>query len=89
LLDDVDVSSEAIKDAPSSKSTQQPPPIQKSQPETPPPATTPAVAQINMAGLSARERNMLKRKMKQDAKNKSKDKYDAVVFDTPSGEIIV
>ncbi|KAI9288630.1 hypothetical protein BC943DRAFT_288000 [Umbelopsis sp. AD052] len=74
LLDDFDVSSEAIKDTPSAKSTMPPPPIQKSQPETPPPATTPAVAQINMAGLSARERNMLKRKMKQDAKNKSKDK---------------
>lgn len=37
--------------------------------------TTPAVAEINMAGLSARERNMLKRKMKNDAKmNKNKDK---------------
>ncbi|KAL0076434.1 hypothetical protein J3Q64DRAFT_1852898 [Phycomyces blakesleeanus] len=36
---------------------------------------TPAAAEVNMAGLSARERNMLKRKMKQDAKlNKSKDK---------------
>jgi TATA-binding protein-associated factor len=73
LLDDFDVSSEAVKETASSKSTQ-PAPIQKSQPETPPPVTTPAVAQINMAGLSARERNMLKRKMKQDAKNKSKDK---------------
>lgn len=52
-------------------------PLQKSAPEAPPPAPTPAVAQMNMAGLSARERNMLKRKMKQDAKNKSKDKYVA------------
>lgn len=41
-----------------------------------PPPTTPAVTEINMAGLSARERNMLKRKMKQDAKmNKNKEKY--------------
>ncbi|ORX49409.1 hypothetical protein DM01DRAFT_355501 [Hesseltinella vesiculosa] len=39
------------------------------------PAPTQAVQEINMAGLSARERNMLKRKMKQDAKmNKNKDK---------------
>lgn len=33
---------------------------------------TPAVAEINMAGLSARERNMLKRKMKQESKLKGK-----------------
>jgi TATA-binding protein-associated factor len=39
------------------------------------PAPTPAVQEINMAGLSARERNMLKRKMKLDAKlNKNKEK---------------
>ncbi|KAI7862134.1 hypothetical protein BDF14DRAFT_1746376 [Spinellus fusiger] len=42
---------------------------------TPSAPVTPAVAEVNMAGLSARERNMLKRKMKQDAKlNKNKDK---------------
>jgi TATA-binding protein-associated factor len=73
LLDDVDVSSDLAKDAKSSKQPQTPP-VQKSVPETPPPPPTPAVSQINMAGLSARERNMLKRKMKQDAKNKGKDK---------------
>lgn len=35
-------------------------------------APTPAVAEINMAGLSARERNMLKRKMKLESKMKGK-----------------
>ncbi|KAI9316037.1 hypothetical protein BX666DRAFT_283572 [Dichotomocladium elegans] len=43
------------------------------------PPATPAVAEINMAGLSARERAMLKRKMKQDAKlNKNKEKVRVV-----------
>lgn len=46
-----------------------------STPAAAPPPPTPAVTEINMAGLSARERNMLKRKMKQDAKmNKNKEK---------------
>ena len=45
------------------------------QPQQQPPPPTPAVTEINMAGLSARERNMLKRKMKNDAKmNKNKEK---------------
>ncbi|KAI8338754.1 hypothetical protein BC941DRAFT_469857 [Chlamydoabsidia padenii] len=44
-------------------------------------APTPVVQEINMAGLSARERNMLKRKMKMDAKlNKNKEKVRVVDF---------
>ena len=59
--------------SPSSSSIQQPQQPQQPQQQQPPP--TPAVAEINMAGLSARERNMLKRKMKNDAKmNKNKEK---------------
>ncbi|KAI8381200.1 uncharacterized protein BYT42DRAFT_598127 [Radiomyces spectabilis] len=48
---------------------------------TAPVAPTPAIAEINMAGLSARERNMLKRKMKNDAKvNKNKEKVRVVAL---------
>ncbi|KAG0170991.1 TATA-binding protein-associated factor mot1 [Apophysomyces sp. BC1034] len=52
-----------------------PTPTPTSSTHQPPPTPTPAVQEINMAGLSARERNMLKRKMKNDAKmNKNKEK---------------
>ncbi|KAI9495302.1 hypothetical protein BDB00DRAFT_870456 [Zychaea mexicana] len=67
--------------APSSrKSSPTPSPSTSAQaPAAPQPAPTPAVTEINMAGLSARERNMLKRKMKNDAKmNKNKEKVRVV-----------
>ena len=41
-------------------------------PQQPPPSTLP---EPDLSGLSARERNRLKRKAKKDAKDKGKEKY--------------
>ncbi|KAI8967520.1 hypothetical protein BDF20DRAFT_899694 [Mycotypha africana] len=68
LVEDTDLEAKAIKAS------------QASQSESPSPSpststavnTTPALSEINMAGLSARERNMLKRKLKQESKMKNK-----------------
>ncbi|KAG2224833.1 hypothetical protein INT45_008015, partial [Circinella minor] len=88
LVDDADLvtskKSVGNKESSSRKSSPTPSPSSSSiqQPQQPPqqqPPPTPAVAEINMAGLSARERNMLKRKMKNDAKmNKNKEKVRVV-----------
>ncbi|CAO3683683.1 unnamed protein product [Rhizopus stolonifer] len=66
---DVDLVDDADLDTRVKKEKQAPVPS----PSTSTPiVTTPAVAEINMAGLSARERNMLKRKMKSESKMKNK-----------------
>ncbi|KAI8096669.1 uncharacterized protein BX664DRAFT_324574 [Halteromyces radiatus] len=85
LLDDTDLDTKKkVKSSPSaspspSTSTTSSSTTTASTPVTQTP--TPVIQEINMAGLSARERNMLKRKMKMDAKaNKNKEKVRVVDF---------
>ncbi|CAO3582227.1 unnamed protein product [Absidia cylindrospora] len=85
LLDDTDLDTKKkVKSSPSSSPSPSNSTSTTASTSTTPvttPAPTPAVQEINMAGLSARERNMLKRKMKMDAKlNKNKDKVRVVDF---------
>lgn len=69
LVDDADLDSNKSNHA-TKAMTKSPSPSPSS--STTAAAPTPAVAEINMAGLSARERNMLKRKMKLESKMKGK-----------------
>ncbi|KAF7727950.1 TATA-binding protein-associated factor mot1 [Apophysomyces ossiformis] len=72
LVDDIDLDARKSSNR---KKQVSPKPTPTTSTQQPPPSSTPAVQEINMAGLSARERNMLKRKMKNDAKmNKNKEK---------------
>jgi hypothetical protein len=67
LLDDVDISGGVAHQTIQAQKTDfVAPPLQPRSPGLPP---------EEMAGLSARERNKLKRKAKNDAKNKGKEKY--------------
>ncbi|CAO3616747.1 unnamed protein product [Cunninghamella echinulata] len=82
LLDDLDFDTKKNKTNPSTSPSPSPSTSSNAITPTPTPsAPTPVIQEINMAGLSARERNMLKRKMKQDAKmNKNKEKVRVVDF---------
>ncbi|CAO3606599.1 unnamed protein product [Mucor hiemalis] len=66
LVDDTDLETKQLKSA-TNKPSKSPSPSPSSS-SSAIAAPTPAVAEINMAGLSARERNMLKRKLKQESK---------------------
>ncbi|KAG2237713.1 hypothetical protein INT48_009651, partial [Thamnidium elegans] len=66
LVDELDLETKQIK-IQQTKSSKSPSPSPSTST-----APTPAVAEINMAGLSARERNMLKRKLKLESKMKGK-----------------
>lgn len=70
LVDDTDLETKQLKSA-TNKPSKSPSPSPSSS-SSAIAAPTPAVAEINMAGLSARERNMLKRKLKQESKMKGK-----------------
>ncbi|CEG64225.1 Putative TATA-binding protein associated factor Mot1 [Rhizopus microsporus] len=75
LLEDADLDTRSKKEkhtpvpSPSTSTTSTSPATTTTTNSMPP---TPAIAEINMAGLSARERNMLKRKLKSESKMKNK-----------------
>ena len=69
LVDDTDLDTKHVKSN-TAKTTKSPSPSPSSSSISI--AQTPAVAELNMAGLSARERNMLKRKLKLESKMKGK-----------------